>query len=204
VKRSELKQLIREVVEEVSSNKFIAFKNHKGEWKIYQLGRNPNAKDWYVDVEDTTLNSGFQSEKVEKYPHNFLRGSSVSDLKKQIADKENEHKKGDIDIINGETIIAIEGSVGDKGLRLKCKSGNSYDIDVDDDGPQNDSNAYISAIDMGKVMGRQIVDAQHADKDNEGVVLKFMTKRLQLGTITIQHDHNGYYGFSYSVTKRVL
>lgn len=121
--------------------------------------------------------------------------------KKIVSEVYGSQKLDDIDIINGETIIAIEGNVKDKSLRLKCKSGNYYDIDVDDDGPQNDSDAYISEINMDKVIGRQIVDARHDGKSREGVTLKFMTKQLQLGTIEIQHDHNGYYGFSYHVTK---
>ena len=128
-----------------------------------------------------------------------------SELKQLIREVVSEvygsQKLDDIDIMNGETIVEIEGKIGDQSLRLKCRSGNFYDIEVDDDGPQNDSHAFISEIDMDKIIGREITDARHHGKDTYGVTLNFMTKRLQLGSITIDHKHNGYYGFSYHVTK---
>lgn len=202
MKRSELKSLIREVIEESISKKFIGFKNDKGEWKIYQLGRNPNAKDWYIDINDPTLNNGFEKAVVEKNAARFLFGATQNKVRAQIDNEEGYNKLLDIDVLNGETIVSIEGQVKDSFLRLHCKSGKVYDINIEDDGDGgNDSHAFISDIDMDKVIGRKIVDARHEDKDSYGVTLKFMTKEMQLGTITIQHDHNGYYGFSYHVSK---
>ncbi len=203
MKRSELKALIREVIEEASGlKKFIGFKNLDGKWKIYKLGLNPAAKDWYIDIEDPKKNAGFEKDTVEKYSHNFLLGKTQAEVRAMIDEKESYNKMLDVDILKGETITKIEGEIKDSYLRLICKSGNVYDINIDDDSDGgNDSHAYISGIDMDKVIGRKIVDARHEDKDSYGVTLKFMTKEMQLGTITIQHDHNGYYGFKYYVTK---
>lgn len=125
-----------------------------------------------------------------------------SELRQLIREVINEmsDKMRDVDIVAGETIVSIDGKVKDESLRLHCHNGVYYDIDVSYD-YGNDSHAFISEISMNSIIGSKIVEAYHEDKDSYGVTLVFVDNNNRKGTITIQHDHNGYYGFSYYVTK---
>jgi hypothetical protein len=111
-------------------------------------------------------------------------------------------KMEDIDIIKGETIVSFTGEGNDSFMTINCESRHHYDIYVDDEGPSNDSHAFISEIDLKNLVGKPIVFAQHEGKNSYGVTLVMKAADGSEGHVTIDHEHNGYYGFSYSVIKR--
>ncbi len=108
-------------------------------------------------------------------------------------------KLDDIDIIKGETIVAVNGEEHSNEIYLKCASGNNYEVYAY---PDEYATAEISEIDLGRIIGKPIVFAQHSDKDSYGVTLMMKAQDGSVGEIRITCDHNGYYGFEYGVTKR--
>jgi hypothetical protein len=108
-------------------------------------------------------------------------------------------KMEDIDIIKGETITSFKGEGNDSFMTIDCASGHHYDIYVDAD---DYAQAWISEIDLKNIIGKPIVFAEHDGKDSYGVTLVMKSADGSEGHITVECEHNGYYGFSYSVIKR--
>ena len=127
-----------------------------------------------------------------------MKKSELKVLIREVIEEMGADKLHDIDIIAGEIIVAIEGQVNEDSLRLRCKSGNHYDISLD---PDEYAKAYFNEINMAQVINKEIVRAYHTDKNVYGATLVFVGKDNSKGTIHIENENNGYYGFSYHVTK---
>ncbi len=104
-------------------------------------------------------------------------------------------KLGELDQLIGETITSYrDGS-------FVCASGRRFELDIEDDGcGGNDSHAFVSGSDMLPILGRVITDAYPKDCSSYGANLMFEAAGCN-GVITIEHDHNGYYGFSWSLRE---
>lgn len=124
---------------------------------------------------------------------------ALKEIREVVAEVYGDDKMNDIDIIKGETVVAVTGAEHDNEVYLKCASGNTYEVYAY---PDENASAEISEINLVKIIGKPIVHAQHNDKDSYGVTLTMKTQDGGVGEIRITCDHNGYYGFEYGVTKR--
>ena len=107
----------------------------------------------------------------------------------------------DIDILIGSTITAHELSSCKKSLEIKTAAGKTFEILVDDEGSGgNDSYAWISSVSLSEVVGHEITTAHHENSNSYGVTL-VLKAGDRVGMIEIEHEHNGYYGFSYEVVE---
>lgn len=111
----------------------------------------------------------------------------------------NNYKKLGFDILKGQKIISFEPwSNGDKGWYFNTESQRYY-LEIDDDGCGcNDSNAYINYIqDLDKILNQEIIEVDEGS-DSYGANITLKTRENEC-FIVINHDHNGYYGFSYEL-----
>jgi len=120
-------------------------------------------------------------------------------IREVISEVYDAQKLSDIDIIKGETIIEVNPKEYSNEVYLKCASGNTYEVYAYAD---ENATAEISVVDLGRIIGKPIIFAQHSDKDSYGVTLTMKAQDGSIGEIRITCDHNGYYGFEYGVTKR--
>lgn len=102
-----------------------------------------------------------------------------------------------IDQLVGRTLIAYTKAEDDKSIDLVTDSG-TYMLSIMDEGPLNDSNAYIKRIRIAGLFQDKIIRAFERNSSSYGVDLVLETENL-VGVIQIKHDHNGYYGFNYEL-----
>ncbi len=105
-------------------------------------------------------------------------------------------KKLDIDVLIGHTLRGW--TLADpKRLILYCDD-HQWVVQVDDDGAGgNDSYASVTDVRLTDLIGETITGARHeGGGDDVGLLLEAGDRR---GSITLRHDHNGYYGWSYEV-----
>jgi hypothetical protein len=127
-----------------------------------------------------------------------VKRSELKSLIREALEEMSQNKLEDIDIIKGEVIQSFDGAVKDDSMTIRCASGNSYEIQT---WPDEYASAWISEINLDKLIGKKIVEAYHDGKDCFGVTLIMKAEDGNVGHVTIEADHNGYYGFSYQVTK---
>lgn len=109
-------------------------------------------------------------------------------------------KLTDINILVGEVIKSIDRQ-DDHALLISLENGRNFRINLYDEGGQNDSHASIGKIDMSEVVGHTISEAYEESKDSCQAILIFKTRGKREGRIELDHDHNGYYNFSYDVEE---
>lgn len=111
----------------------------------------------------------------------------------------NNHKKLGFDILKGQKIISYnKWENGDKSWDFET-SERKYNLYIDDDGCGcNDSNAYIDDIqDLDSILNQEIIEIDE-ESDPYGARIKLKTQENEC-LIVINHDQNGYYGFSYQL-----
>lgn len=108
-----------------------------------------------------------------------------------------EYKKTECAALIGLTIQSF--TPFDSYLSIVLSDDKVICLTLDDDGPFNDSYAYLGKIDIEEIIGEKIVSADEKDWDSYGGTILLKTAR-NTGTIEILHDHNGYYGFGYDIS----
>lgn len=108
-------------------------------------------------------------------------------------------KKLEFEEIKGKTIVSADAwKRKDQSWRFKTNDGD-YELYISDDGPQNDSFAYIESIlGLESIIGKEIIEVQE-ESDSEHAIITLRAKRSKDCIININHQHNGYYGFSYEL-----
>lgn len=108
-------------------------------------------------------------------------------------------KLGELTQLVGEVITSYRDG------RFTCASGRRFVLDIQDEGcGGNDSHAYLDDDDMYRVLGFPILAAYPTDASSWGVTLTFESQGGSIpvrGTVTITHEHNGYYGFSWELVE---
>jgi DNA-directed RNA polymerase subunit RPC12/RpoP len=145
MKKSELKQLIKEViVDDNAPKQFIAFKGHDAGWDYYQLNLNPKYPNFYVNVNDSGKTTGFDMEDVKKYSGRFIMGDSLEDVQRQASQTEHKRKYGsgtygDVDCPKcgyKYSINPIDSEYGyitsDYKTQIKCICGSKLFISIED------------------------------------------------------------------------
>lgn len=112
----------------------------------------------------------------------------------------NRHKKQSFDILIGEKIVKYTHP-DKKDSSFSFESDKyRYDLSIDDDGPQNDSHAYINYIsNFDGILNKEIISVNE-HSESYGAEIKIDTA-YSTAEIDINHDHNGYYGFSYELYR---
>ena len=106
-------------------------------------------------------------------------------------------KLTEFSILTGKTIVSVSA---EKHYIRFYLVGGFCDIDLSDDGPQNDSHAFFVNFEaLNSIVNKVVVSAvdNEINKDNCEFTLTFAD-----GTKIVfesQHEHNGYYGYSYQV-----
>lgn len=108
-------------------------------------------------------------------------------------------KLKELSILVGQTITNVSND-NDYSLRISLSSGKMIDLELSDEGPQNDSHAWISSFDLDIIKNQEIIEAYEESKDSSHAHLILKTKD-HMGSITITHEHNGYYDFSYDLIE---
>lgn len=109
-------------------------------------------------------------------------------------------KLHEFSILNGETIVSVEGGEGDHNLHFKTLSGKNISIHISCDGDYgNDSNAYFTNFDgLNSILNQEVVVTSAEDGSD---ITHFAIKtRNSIAAFQIVHEHNGYYGYSYTVS----
>lgn len=109
-------------------------------------------------------------------------------------------KKQDFNQLIGKKIIAIfEWISGDQSLVIVTDSG-VFNLNIEDESwGCNDSHAYLHGIvGIESVLNQEITGVEERS-ESYGAEIKLIAATGTC-TIDIQHDHNGYYGFSYDLT----
>ena len=107
-------------------------------------------------------------------------------------------KLTEFSILNGKTIVNVFANKDHVRFNLV---GGICDIDLYDDGPQNESHAFFANFEPLNSLGNKVVLSavdNEINQDNCEFTLTFAD-----GTKIVfesQHEHNGYYGYSYEVT----
>jgi hypothetical protein len=111
-------------------------------------------------------------------------------------------KKLDVTELIGKTIVAY--TVTEYAINLHFLHGDTGSIDIEDDGrgTGNDSHVSFGRINLDKILGQGITAADDGEYDSNGGVLVLKTED-NVGLIEIFHEHNGYYGWAYTVNLNV-
>lgn len=123
MKKSELKNLIKEIMYGGELKPFAAFKDHvTDKWKFYKLNLNPKHKDFYVNVDDKNMDLGFDKKDVEKYRSAFIFGNSVEEIKDLMKKDDRKRLIRDkiVDIIYSQEELISEYK---KGIEFSIKNG---------------------------------------------------------------------------------
>jgi len=109
-------------------------------------------------------------------------------------------KKGQFDQLIGQKIVAFGSPPTDNRFKNYYIGTDKFDynliLDDDSDGG-NDSWAFLQSADLISIANQEIIDIEEVS-DSYGATIKIFTKD-NFGTITIVHEQNGYYGFSYDL-----
>jgi hypothetical protein len=109
-------------------------------------------------------------------------------------------KKLGFDELKGKRILSVNPwDVGDKFWTIQTDGG-PYNLLIEDDGcGGNDSNAFLSHVSgMEAILGQPITEVSE-ESDGYGAVIELGIANGQKCVITIIHEQNGYYGFSYEL-----
>lgn len=113
----------------------------------------------------------------------------------------NNSKKLGFDVLKGQKIVSFEKwENGDKTWDFQTNE-RKYNLYIDDESCGcNDSNAYIDFIqNLDKILNQEIIEVIE-DCESYGAEITLKTRENSC-VIQINHDHNGYYGFSYELLE---
>ncbi len=112
-------------------------------------------------------------------------------------------KLKEITSLIGEIIESYKISDGKYSIELFTESGKTFVIELEDEGGGCDSHASIGKVELSDVIGKTIAEAYEESKDSSQAVLIFKTRGKRIGRIELDHEHNGYYNFSYDISEYI-
>lgn len=109
-------------------------------------------------------------------------------------------KRGDFNQLIGQKIVAFGSPPTDSETKDYYIGTDKYDYNLlidDDNCGCNDSWAYLKSVDLLPIANQEIIKIEE-NSNSYGAEIKIFTSN-NIGFLFIQHDQNGYYGFSYDL-----
>jgi len=111
-------------------------------------------------------------------------------------------KLTEFSILTGKTIVNV--SANKDYVRFNLLGG-VCDIDLHDDGPQNDSHAFFFNFEaLNSLTDKVVASAVDTEINSDNCEFKLTFTDGTSITFESVHEHNGYYGYSYQVNYTAL